>query len=1090
MEESLRHQIKYAQDFELKGNAFQALSAYRSAIALMESGLPNDTTAIEHESRIFYCRQIVRTLEEEICCSQNTRVYAIKSKSNSDPNWNDFDALDELENLAPMTLAALRELPRPPATIIGSLALNPSFVPDVGHPSISEVEQTAYTLLSKAQDLDSRCSAAHARGALSPTDLQAVLSAYTQACTSFVALGTSASVSARRTTASALERLELLRNTGYGAAATAQEQRRLLAALPVAPGTTATGAAPVVASAGIVPSAASIASTSAGSAKFTGANAKSLAAQIRTVGDLAVGGGELSVSEKDVLRRSSVIGGRVYQPWLTDEEKREQFRYDNPFCDPDGVLPLSASQTRAGAKYLRPSQILASATAPKVEASGASNDMTLNPDAGIHAAKDGNLSMRTTRVVMVGPNAPHADAMSVTQEMVADCSFVCSLIIAALHEQKQKKRLITSIIFPQDIHGLPAINPSGKYLVKLFINGTDRKVIVDDRLPCLTSQRNGCARLLCSSAVKENRLELWVSIIEKAYLKVHGGYAFLGSNSGRDLYTLTGWIPEQIYLRKRTNIRMGCISEDDVDAPAPAGTNAALDHCQDSERAWVRLESAHAYGDALITVNTVELTPEQETTTGLVSTHAYAVLEVRQAGSLRMIKIKNPWAAKPWRGRFSSFDRKSWSRGLKRLLLTEGKRASAGTDEEEEAVFNKIFDQMEERGIFYIEFTDLLQYFKGIFVNWNPKLFKFRASFHEMWPGNLGPVDDRYFRGENPQYSLIVDTSEVRPGSSTPVWLLLSRHISGTHDDGSDDIFTAMHIYAHCGANRIYDSSDRPFIKGVYSNDVHVLVRIDVECTLPDPPGQTNASSKDKGAARSSGNEFTVLLSQDGRIDPANGTPRDLSYTISVFGAEVPYRFFSAPGPGKFKYEFSGKFTSSAEAGSGTPVTSGGPPGSGYYQHNPQWYLRTADAPPNARGVSDKWITVHLEAFYKKETQGNITIIELTSTRVGAAGGKLENLRINDMPPAAGTENVQWLDPERPGRLREGATSLLKMSSGPYRHGYCHLPRLKLRCSTDYIIVLSNYSPSQTGGYRMNCFAGEGVGGISQVRTVAQLPHF
>lgn len=103
-----------------------------------------------------------------------------------------------------------------------------------------------------------------------------------------------------------------------------------------------------------------------------------------------------------------------------------------------------------------------------------------------------------------------------------------------INQERFKKNLVTNIIFPQH-NGLPTYNPSGKYLVRLFINGIPRKVIVDDLLPCASDGKG--YSLICARS-KNN--DFWVPILEKAYMKLNGGYDFPGSNSGIDLYILTG----------------------------------------------------------------------------------------------------------------------------------------------------------------------------------------------------------------------------------------------------------------------------------------------------------------------------------------------------------------------------------------------------------------------------------------------------------------------------------------------------------------------------------------------------------------------
>lgn len=83
-------------------------------------------------------------------------------------------------------------------------------------------------------------------------------------------------------------------------------------------------------------------------------------------------------------------------------------------------------------------------------------------------------------------------------------------------------------------------------MFRMHFNGCFRQVVVDDRLPM---SRPGVDRSLFV-VDRRNPDLLWPALMEKAYLKVRGGYDFPGSNSGTDLWVLTGWVPEQLFLQR------------------------------------------------------------------------------------------------------------------------------------------------------------------------------------------------------------------------------------------------------------------------------------------------------------------------------------------------------------------------------------------------------------------------------------------------------------------------------------------------------------------------------------------------------------
>ena len=59
----------------------------------------------------------------------------------------------------------------------------------------------------------------------------------------------------------------------------------------------------------------------------------------------------------------------------------------------------------------------------------------------------------------------------------------------------------------------------------------------------------------------------------------------------------------------------------------------------DKERTWNRLVSGAKFGDVLITVSTGKMAEDVAEHVGLVPTHAYAVLDVREVEGKRLLQV-------------------------------------------------------------------------------------------------------------------------------------------------------------------------------------------------------------------------------------------------------------------------------------------------------------------------------------------------------------------------------------------------------------------------------------------------------------------
>ncbi|XP_065878809.1 calpain-type cysteine protease DEK1 [Euphorbia lathyris] len=295
----------------------------------------------------------------------------------------------------------------------------------------------------------------------------------------------------------------------------------------------------------------------------------------------------------------------------------------------------------------------------------------------------------------------------VCQGRLGDCWFLSA--VAVLTEVSRISEVIIT----------PEYNEEGIYTVRFCIQGEWVPVVVDDWIPCESAGKPAFA-----TSRKSN--ELWVSILEKAYAKLHGSYEALEGGLVQDaLVDLTGGAGEEIDMRS---------------------AQAQIDLA--SGRLWSQILRFKQEG-FLLGAGSPSGSDVHISSSGIVQGHAYSLLQVREVDGHKLVQIRNPWANEvEWNGPWSDSS-PEWTDRMKHKL--------------------KHIPQSKD-GIFWMSWQDFQIHFRSIYVCrvYPPEM---RYSVHGQWRGySAGGCQDYDSWNQNPQFRL----RATGPDASLPIHVFIT----------------------------------------------------------------------------------------------------------------------------------------------------------------------------------------------------------------------------------------------------------------------------------------------------------------------------
>ncbi|KAH9481424.1 Calpain-like protease palB/RIM13 [Psilocybe cubensis] len=249
----------------------------------------------------------------------------------------------------------------------------------------------------------------------------------------------------------------------------------------------------------------------------------------------------------------------------------------------------------------------------------------------------------------------------------------------------------------------------GRYDIRVLFNGAWRRVLIDDRLPFHPDS----GMLMCMSVLPSlaDGQSGNASLFPK-YMKLMGGYDFPGS-----LVIVTTFCFVSIYAL--FSAFAGWIPEH-IEIKSSTF---------EREKTWERLQKGFSAGHCVITLGTGPSTYTQWRDVSFLPSHSYAVTNAYEAEEGRMFTVLDSWV-----------------------------RDNDSVEEPSRAL--------------QIPWSDVLNIFDGIYLSWDPMIWKKTLTYHGMWKRNTDDDD------ESRQAYIEFSNSGTQ---DEEVWILLTRHVVNTH---------------------------------------------------------------------------------------------------------------------------------------------------------------------------------------------------------------------------------------------------------------------------------------------------------------------